>query len=136
LSDQRFHDRVSLTLPLSIGNDGKGRALRGDAQLAPRNTIWEFMVVFEYVQHICLPELKYHGLRKWTSCEAQLLKSVAFKNLGAGVDSPGVRNDPHSVLTLREWRSDLTRPDSQVPQAIKLLNDDVHLNLPQSYNRS
>ena len=58
------------------------------------------------------------------------IPSVAFEHLGARVDSPGVRNDPLAVLSLQERSSDLTRPDDEVPQAIKLLNDDVHLSLP------
>jgi len=67
---------------------------------------------------------------EYTSYEAQLLKSVAFEDLGARVDSPGVRNDPLAVLSLQERSSDLTRSDVEVPRAIKLLNDDVHLSLP------
>ena len=67
---------------------------------------------------------------EYTSYEAQLLKSVAFEDLGARVDSPGVRNDPLAVLSLQERSSDPTGPDDEMPQAIKLLNDDVHLNLP------
>src|SRR6516162_10017266 len=63
--------------------------------------------------------------------EALLLKSVAFEDLGARVDSPGVCNDPLAVLGLQERSSDLTRPNDKVPQAIKLLNDDVHLSLPR-----
>src|SRR6516162_8275200 len=63
--------------------------------------------------------------------EALLLKSVAFEDLGARVDSPGVCNDPLAVLGLQERSSDLTRPNDEVPQAIKLLNDYVHLSLPR-----
>jgi hypothetical protein len=51
-------------------------------------------------------------------CEAQLLKSVAFEDLGARVDAPGVRNDQLPVLSLQERSSDLTRPNDEVPQAI------------------
>ena len=65
------------------------------------------------------------------SGRAQLPKSVAFEDLGARVDSPGVRNDPLPVLSLQERSSDLTRADDEVPQAIKLLNDDVHLSVPR-----
>ena len=65
------------------------------------------------------------------SCEAQLQKSVAFEDFGARIDSPSVRNDPLAVLGLQERSSDPTRPDDEVPQATKLLNDDVHLSLPR-----
>ena len=67
---------------------------------------------------------------EYTSCEAQLLESVAFEDLGARVDSPGIRDDPLAVLSLQERSSDVTRPDDKVPQAINLLNVDVHLSLP------
>ena len=58
----------------------------------------------------------------------KLPKSIAFEDLGARVDTPGVRHDQLPVLSLQERSSDLTRPDDEVPQAIKLLNDDVHLS--------
>src|SRR5438876_8405688 len=70
------------------------------------------------------------------SCERKLLKSVAFEDLGARVDAPGVRHDQLPVLSLQERSSDLTRPDDEVPQAIKLLNDDVHLSVPRSMHSS
>ena len=63
--------------------------------------------------------------------EAQLLKSIVFEDLGARVDLPGVRNHPLAALSLQERSSDLTRPNDEVPQAITLLNDDVHLSLPR-----
>lgn len=69
--------------------------------------------------------------RPRASCEAQLLKSVEFEDLGARVDSPGVRNDPLPVLSLQERRPELARPDDEVPQAMKLLNVDVHLSVPR-----
>jgi len=56
----------------------------------------------------------------------KLLKSVAFEDLGAGVDAPGVRHDQLPVLSLQERSSDLTRPDDEVPQAVKLLDSDVY----------
>ena len=52
-------------------------------------------------------------------------KSIAFEDLGTRVDAPRVRHDQLPVLSLQERSSDLTRPDDEVPQAIKLLNDDV-----------
>jgi len=61
----------------------------------------------------------------------KLLKSIAFEDLGARVDAPGVPHDQLPVLSLQERSSDLTRPDDEVPQAIKLLNDDVHLRIPR-----
>src|SRR5215469_14847071 len=67
--------------------------------------------------------------RSASSCALQL--SVAFEDLGARVDSPGVRNDRLAALGLQERSSDLTRPNDKVPQAIKLLNDYVHLSPPR-----
>src|ERR1700675_2600525 len=58
-------------------------------------------------------------------------KSIAFEDLGARVDAPRVRHDQLPVLSLQERSSDPTRPDDEVPQAIKLLNDDVHLSVPR-----
>src|SRR5882757_2303833 len=52
--------------------------------------------------------------------------SVAFEDLGARVDPAGVRNDQRPVLCLQERSPDLTRPDDEVPQAVKPLDDDVH----------
>src|ERR1700738_2090718 len=60
-----------------------------------------------------------------------LPKSIAFEDLGARVDAPRVRHDQLPVLSLQERSSDPTRPDDEVPQAIKLLNDDVHLRVPR-----
>src|SRR5262249_21200702 len=57
---------------------------------------------------------------------------VAFEDLSTRVDSPGVRNDPLAILGLQERSWDVTRPNGEVPQAIKLLNDYVHLSLPRT----
>ena len=84
------------------------------------------------------PFRRYRQSRKYevTSARVQaakrkLLKSIAFEDLGARVDAPGVPHDQLPVLSLQERSSDLTRPDDEVPQAIKLLNDDVHLSVPR-----
>src|SRR5262245_13759900 len=50
---------------------------------------------------------------------------------GARVDAPGVGHGQRPVLSLQERSSDLTRPDDEVPQAIELPNDDVHLSVPR-----
>src|ERR1700733_3303632 len=52
--------------------------------------------------------------------------SVAFENLGARIDPAGVRNDQRPILRLQERSPDLTRPHVEVPQAVKLLDGDVH----------
>ena len=74
--------------------------------------------------------------RKSRSPEAgegeQRLESVAFENLGAGVDSPGVRDDPLSLLSLQERSLDSAWPDDEVPKAIKLLNVDDHVSVPRT----
>src|SRR5215475_3697077 len=70
-----------------------------------------------WAEHLC----PVHGARK-----AQLVKSVAFEDLGAGVDPPCIRDDQLAILSLQEGSSDMTRPDDEVPQAIELLDDDVH----------
>src|ERR1700694_5377636 len=84
------------------------------------------------------PFRRYRQSRKYevTSARVQavkrrLLKSIAFEDLGARVDAPAVPHDQLPVLRLQERSSDLTRPDDEVPQAIKLLNDDVHLSVPR-----
>jgi len=55
--------------------------------------------------------------------------SVALEDPGSRVDAPGVGHDQRPVLSLQERSSDLTRPDDEVPQAIELPNDDVHLSV-------
>src|SRR4029077_12470005 len=55
---------------------------------------------------------------------------------GARVDPPGEQNDQPPGRSLQERSSDLTRPDDEVPQAIKLLNDDVHLSVPRINHES
>jgi hypothetical protein len=52
--------------------------------------------------------------------------SVAFEDLGAGVDPVSVRNDQRAVLRLQERSPDLTRPDDELPQAVKLPDGNVH----------
>ena len=59
------------------------------------------------------------------------MESVAFKNLGAGVDSSGVRDDARSLLSLQERSLDFARPDDEMPKAIKLLNVDDHVGVPR-----
>ena len=44
--------------------------------------------------------------------------------LGARVDPAGVRNDQRSVLCFQERSPDLTRPDDEVPQPVKFLDDE------------
>ena len=67
--------------------------------------------------------------------EAQLLKSVQFEDLGARVDSPGVRNDPLPVLSLQERSSDLARPDDEVPQATTVAEDTAR-NVVSSFTQA
>jgi hypothetical protein len=62
------------------------------------------------------------------SLSAKRDESVAFEDSGARVDPAGVRNDQRSVLCLQERSPDLTRPDDEVPQAVKLLDEDVHVS--------
>jgi hypothetical protein len=52
--------------------------------------------------------------------------SVTFENRGARVDPAGVRNDQCAILYFQERSPDLTRPDAEVPQAVMLMDDDVH----------
>ncbi|MEH2691154.1 hypothetical protein DXU04_40640 [Bradyrhizobium diazoefficiens] len=57
-----------------------------------------------------------------------LLNSVAFEDPRTRIDAPGILNDQLPILSLQERSSDLTRPDDEVPQAVELSNDDVHLS--------
>jgi hypothetical protein len=59
-------------------------------------------------------------------CCLCFLTTVAFEDLGARVDPASVRNDQRAILRLQERGPDLTRPDDEVPQAVKLLDGDVH----------
>ncbi|RXG91179.1 hypothetical protein EAS62_26095 [Bradyrhizobium zhanjiangense] len=58
-----------------------------------------------------------------------LLNSVAFEDPCTRIGAPGILNDQLPILSFQERRSDLTRPDDEVPQAVELSNDDVHLSL-------
>jgi hypothetical protein len=71
-------------------------------------------------------EIASTQVRGYIRSGASLSKLVAFEDLGARVNSPGVRNDQLPVLSLQEGSSELARPDDKVPQAIKSLNHDVH----------
>jgi hypothetical protein len=52
----------------------------------------------------------------------------AFDDLRARVDPARVRDDQRLVLSLQERSPDLARPDDEVPQTVKLLDDDVHVS--------
>ena len=73
--------------------------------------------------------------------------SVTFEYPGTRIGAPGILNDQLPILGFQKRRSDLTRPDDEVPQAVELSNDGVHLrflavtrvdsnckNLPPSLN--
>ncbi|PPQ13946.1 hypothetical protein CV770_39665 [Bradyrhizobium sp. AC87j1] len=57
-----------------------------------------------------------------------LLNLVAFEYPCTRIDAAGILNDQLPILSLQERGSDLTRPDDEVPQAVELSNDDVHLS--------
>ena len=56
------------------------------------------------------------------------LSSVAFEDPCTRIGAPGVLNDQLPILRFQERRSDLARPDDEVPQAVELSNDNVHLS--------
>jgi len=56
--------------------------------------------------------------------------SVALEYPGAWVGAAGVGDHQGAVLGVQEGRSNLARPDDEVPQAIELLDHDLHLNSP------
>src|ERR1700730_10116064 len=59
------------------------------------------------------------------------LKSTPIKHPEARGDAQSTHPDELPAQGLQERISDLTRPDDEVPQAIKLLNNDVHLSVPR-----
>ena len=59
-------------------------------------------------------------------CCLCFLTTVAFEDLGARVGPASVRKEQRAVLRLQERSPDLSRPDDEVPQAVKLLDGDVH----------